>query len=506
MGYLDETGLSRVWNRIKAYIQSLNYTSNIGTVTGITMNNTSYSPVEGDVDIGTVVTDVSDKADDADVVHIEGAENITGVKTFVGNKTVKFKQSSNSDKIGFTCYNKSDVEFGNFEVLPQDRAINLGIYNITSTPANDFLVGFKVQAKDSTGVLHKFGLRAPSRLGDSTYAEHYIPVIINNKEADNTGSITLSASDVGALPSTTSIPDDSNLVHKVHYDDYNYINETDIAVSGIRIDAADVRGRLEINDEYNGEIYLNDDNDHRWGMIKGDWGETLQQALDARNNIQADWNQTTTTAADYIKNKPTIPTVYAWAQAATKPSYTATDVGAVPTTRTVNGKALSADISLTASDVGALPSSTVIPAAQVNSDWNASSGVAQILNKPTIPIVPTNLSSFTDDLGSNPTHTHSQYLTSETEPDFNGSAAATITSSDISNWNGKTSNVGTITGITMNGSSKGTSGVVDLGTVITEHQSLTNYVQKSNTSGLLKSDGTVDTNTYLTTETEPAYT
>lgn len=35
---------------------------------------------------------------------------------------------------------------------------------------------------------------------------------------------------------------------------------------------------------------------------------------------------------------------------------TAADVGAVPTTRTVNGKALSSDISLTASDVGAVPS------------------------------------------------------------------------------------------------------------------------------------------------------
>jgi hypothetical protein len=69
-----------------------------------------------------------------------------------------------------------------------------------------------------------------------------------------------------------------------------------------------------------------------------------------------------------------------------------------------------------------------------------------------------------------------------------------------------TSNIGTITGITMNGASKGTSGVVDLGTVITAHQSLTDYVQKSQTSGLLKNDGTVDTNTYLTTETEPAYT
>ena len=48
-------------------------------------------------------------------------------------------------------------------------------------------------------------------------------------------------------------------------------------------------------------------------------------------SVQSDWNQTDNTSLDYIKNKPTIP------------------------------------------------------AAQVNSDWNASSGVAQILNKPTIP-------------------------------------------------------------------------------------------------------------------------
>lgn len=36
-----------------------------------------------------------------------------------------------------------------------------------------------------------------------------------------------------------------------------------------------------------------------------------------------------------------------------------------------------------------------------------------LTNKPTIPTVPTKLSDFTDDLGSNPTHTHSQYLTSQ---------------------------------------------------------------------------------------------
>ena len=66
------------------------------------------------------------------------------------------------------------------------------------------------------------------------------------------------------------------------------------------------------------------------------------------------------------------------------------------------------------------------------------------------------------------------YLTSytETDPIFSASAAAGIQSSDISNWNSKTDNVGTITGITMNGSSKGTSGVVNLGTVITSETQL----------------------------------
>lgn len=34
---------------------------------------------------------------------------------------------------------------------------------------------------------------------------------------------------------------------------------------------------------------------------------------------------------------------------------------------------------------------------------------------------------------------------------------------------------------------------------LTSHQSLTNYIQKSNTNGLIKNDGTIDTNTYLTT-------
>ena len=70
---------------------------------------------------------------------------------------------------------------------------------------------------------------------------------------------------------------------------------------------------------------------------------------------------------------------------------------------------------------------------------------------------------------------------SETDPIFSASVAANIKESDITNWNSKTSNTGTVTGIKMNGSTKGTSGVVDLGTVITSHQDISG---KANVSDL----------------------
>ena len=62
--------------------------------------------------------------------------------------------------------------------------------------------------------------------------------------------------------------------------------------------------------------------------------------------VQSDWAETDTESVSYIKNKPTLSTV------ATTGSFN--DLTDKPT----------------------------IPDAQVNSDWNASSGISQILNKP----------------------------------------------------------------------------------------------------------------------------
>ena len=122
---------------------------------------------------------------------------------------------------------------------------------------------------------------------------------------------------------------------------------------------------------------------------------TKTESIDTGEAVQADWNTTDTALNSYIKNKPEIPskvsqlqndsgyltdytetdpTVPAWAKKATKPEYTAVEVGAlpsdtthlsgdVPITRKVNGKTLNADITLSATDVGALPDTTTIPTA-----------------------------------------------------------------------------------------------------------------------------------------------
>lgn len=85
--------------------------------------------------------------------------------------------------------------------------------------------------------------------------------------------------------------------------------------------------------------------------------------------------------------------------------------------------------------------------------------------------VPTKTSDLTNDSG---------FLTSftETDPVFSASAAAGITSSDITNWNSKTSNVGTITGVTAG---SGLSGGGTSGTVTVNHS---NSVTAQTTQGL----------------------
>ena len=97
-------------------------------------------------------------------------------------------------------------------------------------------------------------------------------------------------------------------------------------------------------------------------------------------------------------------------------------------------------------DYNTLTNKPTIPAAQINSDWNASSGVAVILNKPVVPPLP----SVTLTAAGSSTLTYnaqngeftftppdlSSYLTTytETDPVFLAHPSYQITTTKISNW------------------------------------------------------------------------
>lgn len=240
--------------------------------------------------------------------------------------------------------------------------------------------------------------------------------------------ITLTASDVSALPSSTVIPTVNNATLTIQKNGSTVKTFTANASSNV---TANITVPTATSD-------LTNDS----GFITG-----------------------------YTETDPTVPS---WAKASSKPSYTASEVGAVPTSRTVNGKALSSNITLSASDVSALPSSTVIPTitdtysgtssngmsgkavksaidaldgtvtgtagsgktltafSQTNGKVSATFGNISITKSQVsdFPTIPSKTSDLTNDSG---------YITgyTETDPVFSASAASGITSSNISTWNGK---------------------------------------------------------------------
>lgn len=145
------------------------------------------------------------------------------------------------------------------------------------------------------------------------------------------------------------------------------------------------------------------------GGVETDPVFTASPAFGITNQDITDWNNKSTFSGDYndLINKPTIPT---------------------------NTSDLNNDSGFLTSESD--PVFSASPAAGItNTDitaWNNKSDFSgdynDLTNKPTIPVVPTNISAFTNDAG---------YLTSESDPVFTASAAHGITSNDITAWNNK---------------------------------------------------------------------
>lgn len=114
--------------------------------------------------------------------------------------------------------------------------------------------------------------------------------------------------------------------------------------------------------------------------VNGQFGDVTVSV--PAGQIQSDWSQAGTSALDYIKNKPTIPT---------------------NTNQLTNGNGFITSSGAPVQSVNGQTGTVVltIPAAQVNTDWNSSSGISQLLNKPSLAAVA--LSGSYADLTNKPT-------------------------------------------------------------------------------------------------------
>lgn len=120
-----------------------------------------------------------------DYVDLSSNQNITGVKTFVGQKRIGFKQSSSSDKLGFTLYNNSGTEKGYLEYNPSNTVDSIPLMtlgNYASAAAGLTHVGFRKYSSIS-GASGAYNLLAPL-ISDArtpfnlttTYTNFYLPL------------------------------------------------------------------------------------------------------------------------------------------------------------------------------------------------------------------------------------------------------------------------------------------------------------------------------------------
>lgn len=137
-------------------------------------------------------------------------------------------------------------------------------------------------------------------------------------------------------------------------------NGIDITNNVISIDTSVVATQNDLAGCVQDPFYVHTDNN----FTNADVTKLSGIESGAEVNVQANWAETDSTSDSFIQNKPAIPVVPAM-----KELVAGTNVA-------ITESASSVTISATA-------------ASQVNADWNATSGVAEILNKPTIPELPT---------------------------------------------------------------------------------------------------------------------
>lgn len=128
-----------------------------------------------------------------------------------------------------------------------------------------------------------------------------------------------------------------------------------------------------------------------------------------------------------------------------------------------------------------LSNKPTIPSEQVNADWNATSGKAQILNKPTIPSAVTESTvsgwGFTKNTG-----TYSKPSTGIPKTDLATAVQTSLEKADTALQSYTEQYKGTITGVSANGTSVATSGVANIPAASTSKYGVTKLSSATNST------------------------
>ena len=196
---------------------------------------------------------------------------------------------------------------------------------------------------------------------------------------------------------------------------------------------------------------------------------------DLASSVQTSLDKADTALQSYTEQYKGTVTGVKINNATKNPSNGVVDLGTVITShQDISGKADKSSLATvaTSGSYNDLSNKPTIPAEQVNADWNATSGKAQILNKPTIPSAVTESTvsgwGFTKNTG-----TYSKPSTGIPKTDLASAVQTSLGKADTALQSYTEQYKGTITGVSANGTSVATSGVANIPAATTSKYGVT---------------------------------
>ena len=457
------------------------FTKNTGTVTGVKMNGTTNNPTNGVVDLGTVITshqDISGKADKSAAIgslslSMDSTTNkitLSGTKVdgtaFTVSDVIDLPLESVVEAITNNTINGSSLNDGTSywygtsttaaatvqkEVsIPSIKTLNPGQVIIVKPTATSTVANSTLKLNNFDAYPMRYNNAAITTSTDSVVWSAAFPtwwlfdgtywVFVGHGVDLNTTYSVIQQADIETGTATTG-----RLVSaKVLRDNFYTETEVDTAISG-KADKSAAIGSLSLSmDSTNYQITLS-------GTKVDGTAFTVSNVIDLPLEsvvVGGSYNDTTKKVVLTLQNGSTV-------------EFSVADLVAGLQSEITSTNKLSADL------ISDGTTNKTVTATE-KSTWN---GKQDALSNATVlsGITSTKVSNW--DSAATNSHTHS-----------NKSVLDGISSTDITNWNSKTDNVGTVTGVKMNGATKNpTNGVVDLGTVITTQTKLSKVINISDT-------------------------